>query len=92
MEALADANAVAGMSPANEALMKLAYSILEACDLLSIGRTTLYSLIKSGDLQTRKVGRRTLILAKSLDVFIGALDGGDHDGRYRDSSRRAGHE
>jgi excisionase family DNA binding protein len=52
--------------------MKLAYSVLEACDQLSIGRTTLYGLIKSGDLQIRKVGRRTLISAKSLEAFIGA--------------------
>ncbi|WP_439359927.1 helix-turn-helix domain-containing protein [Bradyrhizobium sp. DASA03007] len=59
--------------------MKLAYSIVEACDLLSIGRTTLYQLIKAGDLQTRKVGRRTLIPAKSLDTFIGAVE--QRDGR-----------
>ncbi|RXG83813.1 helix-turn-helix domain-containing protein [Bradyrhizobium zhanjiangense] len=59
--------------------MKLAYSIVEACDLLSIGRTTLYQLIKAGDLQTRKVGRRTLIPAKSLDSFIGAVE--QRDGR-----------
>ena len=40
---------------------RLAYSISEACGLLSVGRTTLYSAIKRGDLKTCKAGRRTLI-------------------------------
>lgn len=72
--------------------MKLAYSVLEACDLLSIGRTTLYGLIKSGDLQTRKVGRRTLIPAKSLDAFIGAVEGREHGRCDRDGSGVVSHE
>lgn len=50
--------------------MKLAYSIQETCGLLSIGRTTLYALIGQGDLAVLKIGRRTLIPAKSLDAFI----------------------
>jgi len=50
--------------------MKLAYSIQEACGLLSIGRTTLYSLIGQGDLAILKVGRRTLIPAESLNTLI----------------------
>jgi excisionase family DNA binding protein len=55
--------------------MKLAYSIKEVCDLLSIGRTSLYTLIGHGDLAVLKVGRRTLVSAKSLDVFIESLEG-----------------
>jgi excisionase family DNA binding protein len=55
--------------------MKLAYSIKEVCDLLSIGRTTLYTLIGQGDLAVLKVGRRTLVSAKSLDVFIESVEG-----------------
>lgn len=54
--------------------MKLAYSIQEACGLLSIGRTTLYSLIGQGDLAVLKIGRRTLISAKSLDAFIQGVE------------------
>jgi excisionase family DNA binding protein len=53
--------------------MKLAYSIREACGLLSIGRTTLYTLIGQGDLTALKVGRRTLIPAQSLDAFVEAV-------------------
>ena len=86
------ANTVAGTPPDGRRTMKLAYSVLEAYDLLSIGRTTLYGLIKSGALQTRKVGRRTLIPAKSLDAFIGAVEGGEHGRRDRDSSGSVSHE
>jgi excisionase family DNA binding protein len=50
--------------------MKLTYSIQETCGLLSIGRTTLYALIGQGDLAVLKIGRRTLIPAKSLEAFI----------------------
>ena len=54
--------------------MKLAYSIQEVCGLLSIGRTTLYALIGQGDLTVLKIGRRTLISAKSLDAFIQTVE------------------
>lgn len=57
--------------------MKLAYSIKEVCDLLSVGRTTLYSLIGVGKLNTLKVGRRTLISAASLQAFV--KNTGDQD-------------
>jgi excisionase family DNA binding protein len=55
--------------------MKLAYSIQEACGLLSIGRTTLYALIGQGDLAVLKIGRRTLIPAKSLNAFVQGIEG-----------------
>jgi excisionase family DNA binding protein len=65
--------------------MKLAYSIQEACGLLSIGRTTLYALIGQGDLAVLKIGRRTLISAKSLDTFIQAVERQNRGCSGRDS-------
>jgi len=85
------ANAVAGTFPDGRSAMKLAYSVLEACDLLSIGRTTLYGLIKSGNLQARKVGRRTLIPAKCLEAFLGVDEGREHGRRDRDGSGDLSH-
>jgi excisionase family DNA binding protein len=70
---------------------RLAYSISEACELLSVGRTTLYSAIKNGGLKTCKVGRRTLVTAEALQLWLEALpnslgvrsqssnDGGGHE-------------
>ncbi len=53
-----------------DALAPLAYSVSEACKVSSIGRTYLYELMKSGRLESRKVGKRTLITARSLRALI----------------------
>lgn len=53
-----------------DALLPLAYSVTEACKVSSIGRTTLYELINSGQLEVRKIGKRTLITARSLRALI----------------------
>jgi excisionase family DNA binding protein len=50
--------------------MKLLHSVSDACALLGIGRTTLYALLNDGSLEARKVGRRTFLTQKSLQVFI----------------------
>lgn len=51
----------------------LAYSIADITKLTGLGRTTLYKAIKSGALQTRKLGTRTLVLGNDLDEFLRAL-------------------
>jgi excisionase family DNA binding protein len=53
--------------------MKLTYRISEACELLSVGRTTLYSAIKRGDLKACKVGRRTLLTHEALTLWLNGL-------------------
>ena len=49
---------------------KLRVSILVAADALSVGRTTVYELMRSGQLDTRKMGRRRLITAESLRRLV----------------------
>jgi excisionase family DNA binding protein len=49
---------------------RLAYSIAEASSLTGIGRTTLYRLMDRGELQSRKIGRRRLILASALLALV----------------------
>lgn len=53
---------------------KLAYSIPEAASAISIGRSKVYALIAEGRLETRKIGKRTVIPAASL---IALLDGAE---------------
>ena len=53
---------------------KLLVSILDAAELLSVGRTSIYELIRSGQLQTRKMGRRRLITATSLRRLVDGQD------------------
>lgn len=49
---------------------KLSYSIREACEATSLGRTTVFSYIRSGRIKVRRIGGRTLIPAESLRALI----------------------
>lgn len=52
----------------------LAYSIKEASRVSSLGRTSLFALIKQERLQVIKIGRRTLIRAASLQALLSSGD------------------
>lgn len=49
---------------------KLAYSITEAAEALSLGRTTINRMIRDGQIKAVKVGGRTLIPAESLQAVL----------------------
>lgn len=51
---------------------KLAYSIPEAAAAVSIGRSKVYSLIAEDRLETRKIGKRTVIPVASLAKLLEA--------------------
>lgn len=53
---------------------KLAFTIPEACHAIGIGRSKMYELISQGRVETRKIGKRTIIPADSLR---GLIAGGD---------------
>lgn len=56
---------------------KAALSIPETTRYLSLGRTTLYGLIKQGHLTPVKCGRRTLVLASDLQNLVLKLQNGE---------------
>jgi excisionase family DNA binding protein len=58
---------------------KVTYSVNEACNATSLGRTTLYQLINTGQLVTIKQGRRRLITADSVKAWLetNAIRNGD---------------
>jgi excisionase family DNA binding protein len=64
------------MDPHEYGLHKAAYSIKETLELLSIGRTSLYELVKRGDLKQVKFGRKTLIYAVEIAAFLDRLNVG----------------
>lgn len=49
---------------------KLGYSIREACQASSLGRTTIYNHIAAGRLRVTRVGGRTIIPAENLRALI----------------------
>ena len=51
----------------------LLLTIPECCRLVSIGRSSVYKLIKQGHLPIRKIGRRTLVAATDLQHFVQLL-------------------
>lgn len=51
----------------------LAHTIQSAARKATIGRTTLYNAIRSGELRARKIGRRTVILEHDLARWLSTL-------------------
>lgn len=49
---------------------KIAYSIKEACNASSLGKTTLYAHIAANRLRAVRIGGRTVIPAESLHALI----------------------
>lgn len=58
-------------------LQKAAYSVNETIEVLSIGRTSLYALVKRGELEPVKVGKKTLFLSPDITRFLIRLRGRD---------------
>lgn len=58
------------MTPKKYELPKITYSIKEACQVSSLGRTTIYNHISAQRLKAVRVGRRTLIPADALHALI----------------------
>jgi excisionase family DNA binding protein len=53
--------------------MRIAYSILEAAEATSLGRSTIEEAVAKGRLPARKFGARTLILASDLQKLLESL-------------------
>jgi excisionase family DNA binding protein len=58
------------LDPRALGLVKAAYSVRETCELLSIGRSSLYAAMKRGELRRVKVGKKTLLCATDLVAFL----------------------
>lgn len=48
----------------------LTVTVADACAALGIGRTKLYELIGAGQLETFKIGKRTLIKTASIRALV----------------------
>lgn len=52
---------------------RLLYSVEEAIVLIGLGKTKVYQLISSGELEAVKCGRRTLVTAQAVQKWISQL-------------------
>ena len=71
---------------------RLSCSIPEACVAIEVGRAKLYQEIAAGRIDTRKIGKRTLILVSSLERLLRVPAGTaacGSDGRRMDQKRRS---
>jgi excisionase family DNA binding protein len=57
----------------DDRIEKMAFSVDEAGLRAGLGRDKIYAAIKSGQLEARKAGRRTLITTDALRRFIERL-------------------
>jgi excisionase family DNA binding protein len=53
---------------------RLTCTIAEACEATGLGRTKLYELIGAGCLDTTTIGRRRLVLVRSLRMLLDEED------------------
>jgi excisionase family DNA binding protein len=60
---------------------KLAYSVEEAIEVTTVGRSKLYELMATGQLESVQVGRRRLIPAEALRRFMDGLVAAARAGR-----------
>ena len=49
---------------------RVAWTVDETCQLLGLGRTTIYQLLAEGKIEAIRVGRRRLILVRSALALI----------------------
>lgn len=61
------------MNVPGEYANSLGLSVKEACERISIGRTTFYKLVKAGLIPVHKCGRRSIILPNELQQAVMSL-------------------
>jgi|HubBroStandDraft_1064217.scaffolds.fasta_scaffold3706004_1 excisionase family DNA binding protein len=59
--------------PPHDAADQRALSVKEACEYISLGRTSFYKFVKSGQIPARKWGRRTIVLLSELEQALKSL-------------------
>jgi excisionase family DNA binding protein len=51
----------------------VAYSVSDVLKLVGISRTKFYALVGAGEIKVRKIGNRTIILARDLQTWLDGL-------------------
>lgn len=59
----------------SQRLAPRAVSVEAAAELLGVGRTTMFGLIRSGEVRTVTIGRRRLVPVTEVDAYVDRLRG-----------------
>jgi excisionase family DNA binding protein len=68
-----DADAIREPAPAREPSPRVLLTVEAAADRLSIGRTTMFALLKAGDIVSVRIGHLRRIPATELDAYAERL-------------------
>ena len=49
------------------------YTVVEAAQLLGLGRSTMYELVRRGDVASVRLGRKVLITPSTLEALLGCV-------------------
>jgi excisionase family DNA binding protein len=55
-------------------LTQVLYSVPQVCELLSLRRSMVYELMARGDLLSVRIGRRRLVTARAIALFVARLE------------------
>jgi excisionase family DNA binding protein len=62
------------VTPVSNQKRPLAVTVKSACELVGVGNTTMWALIKAGRVKTVSIGRRRLVLYASLESLLALSD------------------
>jgi excisionase family DNA binding protein len=74
-KAVPDPEVTSPLPPPAPSVQQVAYSVPQAALALGISKTSVWKLIKEGDLPAVKLGRRTLIPTGALQTLLDGLKG-----------------
>ena len=60
-------------TPTRPPAARFAYSVVDAAGMIGIGRSTMYDLINTGQINTVSIGRRRLVTEAALVAFLARL-------------------
>jgi hypothetical protein len=58
----------------NDTTSRLAVSVEEAAEMLSVSTRSIWNMCSRGEIQSRKIGSRTVFTVASLEAFIHGTD------------------
>ena len=58
---------------------RIVYTVEEAAERLGVGRTTVYALVRSGDIESIAIGRLRRIPYDALDDFVSRMRRHSHE-------------